>query len=141
MTRYAESSAVLAWLLGETRGRAIEDWLAGADAIVTSDLTLVEIDRALLRLVAVGRLDEPTAAALRERTGQLASTWAIEPVSTAVVERARQSFPHDLIRALDAIHVATAVVVQSRVVELDVLSLDDRVRSNAAALGLRVVPD
>jgi hypothetical protein len=58
-----------------------------------------------------------------------------------VVDRARASFPDDTIRSLDAIHLATAVVVAASVPDLEVLSLDERVRANAAALGLRVLPD
>jgi hypothetical protein len=46
-----------------------------------------------------------------------------------------------VIRSLDAIHLATAVVVRSSIGELGVLSGDDRVRSNVRALGFRVVPD
>ncbi len=141
MTRYVESSAVLAWLLGEVRGGAVTELLVNADLIVTSELTQVEIDRALHRYVAVGAFDRPTADLLSQRVDALTAGWGIEPISQAVVERARRPFPHDAIRSLDAIHLATAEVVRSSVGELDVLSLDDRVRDNARALGFRVLPD
>ena len=141
MTQYAESSAVLAWLLGEARGGLVAAQLEVADLVVTSELTLVEVDRALHRSVATGAMDAPTAERLRDQLGATTTEWAIEPVSAAVVDRARRSFPHDAIRALDAIHLATAVVVASSVGDLDVLSLDERVRMNAVALGFRVLPD
>ena len=70
----------------------------------------------------------------------LEATWSIEPIGKPVVARARAPFPDDTIRSLDAIHLATAEVVASSVGDLDVLSLDERVRSNAAALGFRVLP-
>ncbi len=44
---YLESSALLAWLLGETSARAIAKRIDAADAITTSSLTLVEVRRAL----------------------------------------------------------------------------------------------
>ena len=141
MTRYVESSAVLAWLLGETRGAAVAELLVNADMVVTSVLTQVEIDRALHRYVAVGAFDRSTADLLSERVDELTSAWGVEPISQPVVERARRPFPDDAIRSLDAIHLATAEVVRSAIDDLDVLSLDDRIRSNARALGFRVLPD
>jgi predicted nucleic acid-binding protein len=141
VTCYAESSAVLAWLLGEARGGLAAALLGAADLVVTSELTLVEVDRVLHRAVATGAMDASAAERLREQAAATTTEWAIEPVSAAVVDRARHSFPHDAIRALDAIHLATAVVVASTVGDLAVLSFDERVRVNAVALGLRVVPD
>jgi predicted nucleic acid-binding protein len=79
-------------------------------------------------------------AAMRARLEAAVAAWALEPISGRVVERARGPFPDDAIRALDAIHLATAVVVGGFVGDLDVLSLDERIRSNAAALGFRVLP-
>ena len=57
-----------------------------------------------------------------------------------VVELARGQFPGELIRALDAMHFATALVIRDIYPDLRVLSLDQRVRENAAALGFEVVP-
>lgn len=141
MTRYVESSAALAWLLGQTRGAAVAELLASADTVVTSELTLIEVDRALHRYVAVGAFDRSTADQLGKRLDELTGGWGLEPMGRAVIEQARRSFPNDAIRSLDAIHLATAVVVQSAVGDLDVLSLDDRIRANARALGFCVLPD
>ena len=49
-------------------------------------------------------------------------------------------FPGEPIRALDAIHLATALVIRDIYPDLRVLSLDQRVRQNAVALGFEVVP-
>jgi uncharacterized protein with PIN domain len=140
VTVYAETSAVMAWLLDEARAPEVEAVLASADRVVTSDLTLIECDRAINRLVrmpaSVAALVEPTQGRLKEAV----AAWGVEPISGPVVERARAPFPDDAIRSLDAIHLATAVVVRSAVGEVDVLSLDERVRTNAAALGFRVLP-
>ena len=54
MILYAESSAVLAWLLGEPAGRDVRALLAKADRVVTSALTAVECARALARARALG---------------------------------------------------------------------------------------
>jgi len=50
---YAESSAVLAWLLDEGLGAEVRRLLAAQDLVVASDLTLIECDRVLLRAAVV----------------------------------------------------------------------------------------
>jgi hypothetical protein len=102
---------------------------------------LIECDRALHRLQAVSAPGSVNIESLRARLAAAAAAWAVEPIAGRVVERARAPFPDDAIRSLDAIHVATAVVVRDAVGDLDVLSLDERIRSNAVALGFRVLPD
>ena len=57
-----------------------------------------------------------------------------------IVRRSRRSFPHEPIRALDAIHLATALAVRNLAPDVVVLSLDDRIRDNAVSLGYAVVP-
>ena len=49
MNLYAESSAILAWLMGEDGGDEIRYRLQAAELVLTSDLTLVECDRVLHR--------------------------------------------------------------------------------------------
>ena len=49
MIVYAESSAVLSWLLGEPPGPAVRRTLEAAEFVVASDLILVECDRAFHR--------------------------------------------------------------------------------------------
>ena len=51
---YAESSAILAWLLGEDGGDEVRQALQTAQLVVTSDLTLIECDRVLQRGQARG---------------------------------------------------------------------------------------
>ena len=62
MNLYAESSAVLAWLLGEDEGRPVRRTLAAADVVLASDLTLVECDRVLIRAVSLHALSGAEAA-------------------------------------------------------------------------------
>jgi PIN domain nuclease of toxin-antitoxin system len=55
---YAESGAVLAWLLGEESGQSVREVLRHAVLVTASDLTLVECDRVLIRAVTMGEIDE-----------------------------------------------------------------------------------
>lgn len=140
MTVYAESSAVLAWLLDEPTSTAIGSVLADG-GVVTSALTLVECDRVLLRTAASDTASATKVADLRRILGDVAAMWSIQEIDRSTIERARQPFPDDAIRALDAIHLASAVTTRSAIGDLAVLSLDDRFRRNAAALGFRVLPE
>ena len=71
MNLYAESSAVLAWLLGEDAGAEVRDILSRADAVVASDLTLIECDRVLIRATTLGDLSEADAADRRAYLSRL----------------------------------------------------------------------
>ncbi len=140
MTLYAESSAVLSWLLGQRLGDAVRQSFQRAEGVFTSDVTLVEADRTLHRLATTGELDPGDAAAVRARLENVAATWVVHRITPRVVDRSRGAFPREPIRSLDAIHLATALVIRDVRPDLQVLSLDGRLRENAAALGLEVVP-
>jgi uncharacterized protein with PIN domain len=140
MTLYVETSAVLAWLLEEPSGSAVEAVIREREAVVTSALTLVECDRTLLRFVAAGKASDSQSARLGRVLADATAAWSVQSIDALVVDRARQPFPDDRIRALDALHLAAALVVRSEIGDLDLLSLDGRVRSNAIALGFRVLP-
>ena len=137
---YAESSAVLAWLLDEPRSPEVLALLAKSEAVVSSDLTLIECDRVLWRAASLRELTETEAADRRAHLATAAARWHMLRVAPEVVERARQPFPGGPIRTLDAIHLAAALLARSAVPGLQVLSLDERVRRSAKALGFSVVP-
>ncbi|MDI6771541.1 MAG: type II toxin-antitoxin system VapC family toxin [bacterium] len=137
---YAESSAVLAWLLGEPDGQAARMLLAEAESVVTSDLTLIECDRVLIRAQAIGEVSEAAAADRRAVLNAAAVHWHLLRVHGPVIERARRPFPTEPIRTLDAIHLASALVARGALARLAVLSLDDRLRAAARQLGFDVLP-
>jgi predicted nucleic acid-binding protein len=141
VTVYVETSAILSWLLDEPVGWLAFDDIRSADLVVTSELTLVECDRVLRRRVATGAMDTMRADALASELAGVAAAWDIAGIGPDVVARARGSYPDDQIRTLDAIHLATAVVTRSSVGDLAIVSLDDRIRSNAMAVGFEVLPD
>lgn len=141
MTLYAESSAVLAWLLDEQGGAGVRDRLARAHGVVASDLTLVECDRVLIRATVLGELTKAEAAARRAHLAAASAHWDLLRISSEIVERARQPFPGDPIRTLDAIHLASALLARTVASGLELLSLDDRIRAAAGKLGLPVQPE
>ena len=140
MNLYAETSAVVGWRLGEQMGSSVRRALQRAQSVFSSDLTLIEGDRALHRAAATGRISPDEVRRARTPLASGADHWSVHTITPRVVELARGPFPGELIRALDAIHLATALVIRDIYPDLRVLSLDQRVRQNAAALGFEVVP-
>jgi predicted nucleic acid-binding protein len=140
VTLYAESSAVLAWLLGEPAGADARDALASADLVLTSELTLVECDRVLIRAVALGELSEVDAADRHADLNEAAVHWTILRPGAEVMSRARQRYPAEPVRTLDALHLASALLGRSAVSDTVVLSYDDAIRTNARALGFALRP-
>jgi hypothetical protein len=137
---YAESSAVLAWLLDERSAADVRRSLADAEFIIASDLTLIECDRVLLRAAALGELTEAESADRRAHLTAAASHWQILRVAPEIVERARQPFPGEPIRTLDAIHLASVLAARTALAGLKLLSLDDCVRKAGKKLGLDIIP-
>jgi uncharacterized protein len=137
---YAESSAVLAWLLDEAAAPEVRRLLGTAIVVVASDLTLIECDRVLLRAAALGELSEADSADRRAHLAAAASHWQVLHVAGEVVDRARKPFPAEPIRTLDAIHLAAALTARAYLAGLGLLSLDDRVRSAGRRLGFELLP-
>lgn len=77
MNVYAESSAVLAWLLGEPDGQRVREVLVQGELVTASDLTLIECDRVLVRAVVLGAIDEAKAADRRAHLNAAAAHWHV----------------------------------------------------------------
>ncbi len=140
MSLYAESSAVLSLLLVEAGHGKIRGCLRNEDEVLTSELTLVECDRAIIRETALGRISEAEAAERRSVLSRIAEHWIVLSVGREVVDRARQQFPREPLRTLDAIHLATAILGRTVVPGLAMLSLDSDLRACARALGFDLLP-
>ena len=140
MIVYAESSAVLAWLLGEPAAAAVRQALAGAEQVVASALTPLECQRALARGVATGQVSGAAAGAAARMLSTASAAWALMEMTGSALDRARTAFPAEPVRTLDAIHLAAAAEFRQALGPLTMLSLDERIRANAAPLGLTPAP-
>jgi predicted nucleic acid-binding protein len=139
MTRrvYVETSALLRVLLdGDAALRPV---LSG-DGLYTSALTFLEASRSIARARRERRLD---AGGARDAERQLATFERgcdVLAIGDEVIRRARDEFPEEPVRSLDAIHLASLLVLDEALGEFEVVSCDERVRRNAVALGFSVVP-
>ncbi len=137
---YAETSAVLRWILGAPLGEEIRNRLIQAQAVVTSRLTLIEARRSLTRASALNEIT-PAALELAEMALNLASAhWAIVEITPEILDRAAARFPAEPVRTLDAVHLATAAYIHAELGVLTVVSTDDRVVRNARLLGMSAAP-
>lgn len=141
MILYAESSAVLAWVLSQERESEVESALAGAELIISSDLTMLECERVLVRGNAVGELSEAELTRRQVMLRTAAQHWMLLGFDHPVIERAQRPFPNEPIRTLDALHLAFALEARRMIADVRILSLDRRIRKTALDLGVGVLPE
>jgi hypothetical protein len=108
--------------------------------VVCSRLTLIETHRAVRRALAHGDLVETDAVDVRATLMQGAARWAVLEVSLEVASRAEGAFPVEPVRTLDALHLASALVLRHAIPDLLVVSTDARIRANASQLGFELFP-
>ncbi|MCP4656641.1 MAG: type II toxin-antitoxin system VapC family toxin [bacterium] len=140
MIVYAESSAVLSWILGESGGEAVRGCLESAEFVVTSELTLVECDRMFHRARILEELAPERIEAHRSVLLGAMADWVFLRLDREIIEQAREPLPEDPVRSLDALHLASVLATVRLIPETSLLTLDERVRRCGRALGLAVLP-
>ena len=133
---YAETSAVLAWLLGERTLPQPGTVLNSSDKVVTSSLTFLEARRGILRAARQQRVTSAASASLEELLARTVTQWDMLEITPEIRIRAGEPFPIEPVRTLDAIHLATALRFAKAFPGLPVLSFDERILKNLEPLGL-----
>lgn len=129
---YVDASALVKLVRDEPESPALRAYLGDAD-LISSELVLTEVPRAIRR--ATGRDPALPTAALADRAAQLAEAVALLPLERTVLASAG-ALPEPALRALDAIHVASAVGVSP----IDAfVTYDERQAAAARLSGLRTV--
>ena len=131
---------MLSWLLAENSSGTVRTILSEADLVLASDLTLIECDRVLKRAITTKHISEGQVSDRRAMLARVSEHWTLFRVDSDIVARARQPFPKEPIRTLDAIHLATAIVARNLVPEIRLLTLDNRLRICGAQLGFDILP-
>lgn len=133
--KYVDTSAVLRVLFGEP---GITVSLIAGETAVSSELLEVEAFRAVDRERLLGNLDDSQTAVKRKELSDFVARLDLSPIDRAVIDRAKSSFAVN-VRALDAIHVATAeVLAEESGLEIEFWTHDDRQRIAALSRGLNV---
>ena len=135
MKAYIDTSVVLRIALGEPQPlrqwRSIE--MASASELVRVE-ALRTVDRARIAL----RLPDEEIAERRQAVLLILSGFHIARVDARVLERAADPFP-TLVRTLDALHLATALLVRVEHEDLVFATHDRQLATAARAVGFDVV--
>lgn len=113
--------------------------LAGADRVVSSQLVAIEALRAVDRERLLGNLNDAETARKRKELADLLAMLDLAAIDAEVVDRAKSPFAVN-VRALDAIHVATAEILAAEAERepLEFWTHDDRQATAALSRGLTV---
>ena len=133
---YAETSAVLAWLLGDEPRLLTRRVVDSADQVVTSVLTLLEATRGILRAANERHVTAVDASRLKGLLARTATAWELLEITPDIRIRAGEPFPVEPMCTLDAIHLATALHFARAFPGLSVLTFDERILVNLEPLGL-----
>jgi len=131
---------VVAWWLGEVQAADVKRALDSAEAVLASELTVIECERVLVRGLALGSLTEVDASGRRAILQSLISGWTQLRMDGEILERAKRAFPDEPVRTLDALHLSSALMARFSVPGLVFLTLDERLRRNAKLLGFGLLP-
>lgn len=135
MPIYLETSALLAWLFGESEGKIIRAILNKAETVVSSALTIVEAERAILCAEREELFSPATGRRIRGLLANARINWPLLETTPSIRARASQPFPVEPVRTLDAIHLATALEFLLIFPDIAILSLDRRITENIIPLG------
>ncbi len=136
MTIYLDTSVVLRALLGD--GQRLPKWGAW-DRAYSSELMGVEARRALDRLRLEQALDDEGVADAHDALAATERAIGEIRLTAAVLRRAGQSMP-TVVKTLDAIHLASALLfAERRDADLVFGTHDSRQATAARALGFRVL--
>ncbi len=134
MNAYIDSSVLLRIILGEP-GR-LTSWRR-IDLAVSSQVLRLECLRTIDR--ARMQLQLPDEAVSRQRADALEAIESISliPLTTPVLERAAEPFP-TLIGSLDALHLASAMLVREQYDDIVFATHDHALAVAARAVGFQV---
>ena len=125
---YLDSSALLKLLFEESESAALALWISeqAGEPMVSSELARVEVIR------AARRLDPDVVPAARVLMSQL----DLIPLTSGVIDEAA-GVGEPLLRALDAIHLASALSIQAHLTAL--VAYDNRLVTAAKAAGIESI--
>jgi hypothetical protein len=135
VTVYVDSSVLLRFVFGERR--QLREWPAITRA-VSSTLVRLEclrvIDRARLR----SRLPDAVVADMHETAQRHLAGFDLVPLDAAILDRAAEPFS-TLVASLDAIHLATALLLRQDIPGLSLATHDRELATAARASGFDVL--
>ena len=135
---YLDASALVKLLVPEAESDTLNQALAGLTDVIVSDLALTEMASALGRRTREQRLTRQEARRLYREASKLRALSQHAELTPPIHRRAERLMLSLTIplRALDALHLATALHAEAATV----VTFDPRLRDAAASQGLFVAP-
>lgn len=134
MNVYVDSSVLLRIVMGEPNRLRIWPRIAQP---VSSELIRLECLRTIDRARILLELEDVAVAARRAAVLEAIESFSLVPVGSRVLERAADPFPTTL-GSLDAVHLATALLVRDQFEALTLATHDDELATAARAVGFEV---
>lgn len=144
---YWDTSALFKLYAQEADSEWFSDYLSRSDSIVhSSAITAVEIVSASYRQLRAKNLNPSVSSKIAEKLKkdrdarlliQIPCSDDVVSQAQQVIERAAHHHPPIMIRSMDAIHVASALISGAKTM----VATDDRLRVVAALNGLRLIPE
>ena len=132
MTAYLDSSVLLRHiLLGEEPIRHALEF----PRVVSSELIEIECRRVLHRCRLAGELTDEALTVARERLDEVLAGIDLLELSSTIKQRAMDPFPVN-VRILDALHVASALMVGEKAGAVVLFSHDEGMNRCARSLGI-----
>ena len=133
-----DASALVKLLVPEEESDALNQSLAGLTEVIVSDLALTEVASALGRRTREQRVTRAEAQRLYREASKLHASSRRAEITPPVQRRAERLMLSLTIplRALDALHLATALDAEAATV----VTFDPRLRAAAISQGLFVAP-
>ena len=132
MLSYFDSSALVKRYLEEVGSREVRASLA-AGRVATSRLTQAEILSALARRYRDGAMERHTFDVLGQVVDKDAAEMDVIEMSAEVIERLPELFRRHPLRAADAVHLASALLIREKTREDVTFVTADIIQSRAAA--------
>ena len=136
VARYLETSALVAAKL-EGDAVALES-MRGEGVRFTSALTIAEFARRVIRGQHQREFDDARFRSLMTWLTRFVRRCVVIGVQPEIISRVRRPFPHEPIRTLDAIHLATIETHDAEPAFVAVVTRDRRIADNARAMGYLV---
>lgn len=127
---YLDASAIVKLATAESESLALRAWLRERSPLVTSRISTVEVAR------AIERKDGGSVARGRAAVREAFTSVALAELDAGIANRAAELGPATL-RALDAIHLATALAIGDELAVF--VTYDGRLADAARAVGLEVI--
>lgn len=133
---YLESSAVVAAVI-----ESDDEAMATIRSIpaAASVLTFAESRRALIRAVHNGRMSMDQAEVAERELERIEAGCVALEINDLILARVGRRFPAEPVRTLDAIHLASAELIDDPATPVALLTRDRRIAENASMLGMKVM--